>query len=161
MGDDFFKFPRLKLTETAEESKAINEVPPPKVIIAGSGMMTGGRILHHLRRYLSDPKSLLLIISYQASGTLGRKLFNGSRSVKIFGEVVPVRAKIKAIGAYSSHADQKRLYEFIAHIKKPIKKVFVVQGERKASLALAQVIKDDLAVLTSVPKFGQEVNLGA
>lgn len=158
-GDQLFNFPHLTLTLTVEESKKINEVPPPKVIIAGSAMSTGGRILHHERRYLKDPKSMLLIIGYQVDGTLGRRILDGAESVKIFGEEIPVRCKVKAIGGYSAHADQKGLFDWLSKIEKPIKKVFVVQGERKASLALSQIIKDRLAVSTQIPKLGDVVGL--
>ncbi|MEK7212748.1 MAG: MBL fold metallo-hydrolase [Patescibacteria group bacterium] len=90
-GDDIFNFPGLRTTLTVEQSKEINNIPPPKVIIAGSGMSNGGRILHHEQRYLSDPKSTILFIGYQGRGTLGRRILDGASSVKIFGEEVPVR----------------------------------------------------------------------
>lgn len=158
-GDKLFSFPGLKLTLTTEESKRINDVPSPKVIIAGSGMSTGGRILHHEKRYLSDPKSMLLIIGYQVEGTLGRRVLDGAKSVKIFRESVPVRCQVRAIGGYSAHADQEGLFNWVSQIKSPIKKVFIVQGEKKASRALAQVIKDRLVISAEVPKLDQVVDL--
>lgn len=158
-GDKLFNFPGLTLTLTTEESKRINDVSPPKIIIAGSGMSTGGRILHHERRYLQDPKSMLLIVGYQVEGTLGRRILDGAGSVEIFGEEIPVRCKVKAIGGYSAHGDQKTVFNWVARIEKPIKKVFVVQGEAKASEALAQIIKDRLAVPAETPKLGQMVEL--
>ncbi|KKS52411.1 MAG: Metallo-beta-lactamase family protein [Candidatus Magasanikbacteria bacterium GW2011_GWC2_42_27] len=99
-GNDFFKFKQLTITRTVEESKAINTVPSPKMIIAGSGMMNGGRIMHHAMRYLSDPKSTLIIVGYQAEGTLGRRLYEGAENVRIFNEHIPVHCTIKAIGAW-------------------------------------------------------------
>ncbi len=171
-GDELFKFKGLKFTETVKESKKINDVPPPKIIIAGSGMSEGGRILHHEIRYLPDPNSILLIIGYQVSGTLGRKILDGAQKVKIFRENIPVRAEVKAIGGYSAHADQKGLYQWIAHIKRPVyplrngkkdikglKKVFVVQGEEGPALALVQKIKDNLGVETEAPYFREEIVL--
>lgn len=154
-GHNLFQFPNLEITLKTEESKAINEVPAPKVIIAGSGMSTGGRIMHHEIRYLPDPKSMLLIIGYQANRTLGRRLFDGVKEVKIYGQEVSVRAKIRAIGGYSAHADQNGLYEWIANInrgKRELKKVFCIQGEEEAATAFAVRLRDNLAIDAEVPK---------
>lgn len=158
-GDDLFNFPGLEFSLTTESSKAINEVPPPKIIIAGSGMSEGGRILHHEKRYLPDPKSCLLIIGYQTAGSLGRRLLEGESEVKMFGEIVPVRAQIKAIGGYSAHADQAKLLEWVGHVKN-VKRVFVVQGETGPAATLAGKIKSDLAVEAEVPQAGQVYDLG-
>lgn len=157
-GDQIFQFPRLTLTRSAEESKRINEVPPPKVIIAGAGMSTGGRILHHERRYLPDPKNMILIIGFQSAGTLGRRIFDGAQEVMIFGEQVPVRARVKAIGGYSAHADQKGLYKWVEHIRGggKLKKVFVVQGEETPALALSQLFRDNMGVDAHAPMLGEE-----
>ncbi|OGZ61061.1 MAG: hypothetical protein A2932_01105 [Candidatus Spechtbacteria bacterium RIFCSPLOWO2_01_FULL_46_10] len=157
-GDDLFNFPNLKFTYTTEESKKINDVPPPKVILAGSGMSTAGRILHHERRYLRDPKSTLLIVGYQAEGTLGRKLLDGAKTVRLFGEKIPVRAHIRAIGGYSAHADKDALFTWVNHIRRSnpqrLKKVFCVQGEREAAKALATKFHDFMAIDAVVPKPG-------
>lgn len=158
-GDDILNFPGLRLTLTAEQSKEINDVPPPKVIIAGSGMSHGGRILHHEIRYLPDPKSTILFIGYQAKGSLGRQILDGADKVKIFGEDVPVRCHKRVIPGYSAHADQPRLLEWVREMRKNLKKVFVVQGEREESEALAQKIRDELAVETEIPTPGEEVDL--
>src|SRR3989338_4252546 len=112
-GDRFLSFDNLFLTETMEESKKINHVPCPKMIIAGAGMMNGGRILHHAKRYLSDPNSMLVIVGYQAQGTVGRKLYEGAEYVTIHNEEVPVRATVRAVGAFSAHADQKKLLSWV------------------------------------------------
>ncbi len=112
-GDDFFQFPGLKMTLSRQESMTINTTHAPKIIIAGSGMMNGGRILHHLRRYLPDRKSTVLVVGYQAAGTLGRKIFGGAKSVIIHNNRIPVRARVEAIGAYSAHADQEKLLGWI------------------------------------------------
>ncbi|MDP3764473.1 MAG: MBL fold metallo-hydrolase [bacterium] len=153
-GDDLFNFPGLQFSLTTESSKAINEVLPPKIVIAGSGMSEGGRILHHERRYLPDPKSTLLIIGYQTQNTLGRRLLDGAQEVKMFGEVIPVRAEVKAIGGYSAHADQIGLLKWVSAIK-GVKKVFVVQGEEGPASVLAGKIKNDLGVEAMVPQVGQ------
>jgi len=158
-GDDLFKFPGLTFALTTEESKRINEVRPPKAIIAGSGMSTGGRILHHEIRYLPDPKSSLLIIGYQVAGSLGRRILDGAKEIRIFNEVVPVRATVKAIGAYSAHADQEGLRKWIEAVEKPIQKVFVTHGEEGPALALVQFIKDCLGVEANAPMLGDVAEL--
>ncbi|MDP1629008.1 MAG: MBL fold metallo-hydrolase [bacterium] len=158
-GDDVFKFPNLEFTPTVDDSRRINEVPPPKIIIAGSGMSTAGRILHHERRYLSDPKSTFLIIGYQVWGSLGRRILDGEKEVKIFGETVPVRCRVKAIGAYSAHADQAGLKNWVSRIEKPVKKVFVVQGEEEPAAALRQIIRDELAIDAEAPRLDETVEL--
>jgi len=146
-----FDFPGLKMTLTTAESKAINDVPPPKIIIAGSGMSHGGRILHHEKRYLSDPKSTLLVIGYQADGSLGRQLLDGAKTVNIHSEEITVHCRIKNIPGYSAHADQPQLLNWLKPRRRRLKKVFVVQGEEAASNILAQKIKDELAVASAVP----------
>jgi metallo-beta-lactamase family protein len=155
-GDVIFNFPGLKLTLTTEQSKEINDVPAPKVVIAGSGMSQGGRILHHERRYLSDPKSAILFIGYQAVGSLGRRILEGAKSVKIFGEEIPVRCRIKSISGYSAHADQNRLLDWLRPMRLGLKKVFLVQGDKEEMIPLAQKIRDELAVDTVIPSMGEE-----
>lgn len=154
-----FDFPNLRMTMTTDDSKSINEVPNPKIIIAGSGMSHGGRILHHERRYLPDPKSTLLIFGYQATGSLGRLLLDGAKSVRMFGEDVPVRAKVKAIGAYSAHADQSQLLDWLKPLAGKVKKVFVVQGEEDVSPIFAAKAKEVYGMNTYVPKTGESVEL--
>ena len=158
-GDAIFNFPGLHMTLTTEESKEINSVPPPKIVIAGSGMSQGGRVIHHERRYLSDPASAILFIGYQANGSLGRRILDGAKAVKILGEEVPVRCRVKAIGGYSAHADQPQLLKWLEPMRSSVKKVFVVQGEEDQSLPLAQKIKDELAVSVEVPEAGESVIL--
>ena len=156
---NLFRFKRLRFTETTEESKAINHVPPPKIVIAGSGMLQGGRILHHLRLYLSDPKSILLIIGYQAAGSLGRRLVDGEKSVKILGEDVPVAAEIRKISGFSAHADNPQLYAFVEANRESLKRVFTVQGEEAQALHLAQEIKDRLGVQADAPEMYEEAEI--
>lgn len=159
-GDDILNFPELRLTLTTEQSKEINNVPSPKVVIAGSGMSHGGRILHHEMRYLPDPKSMILFVGYQANGSLGRQILDGADEVKIFGEKVAVRCKKRVIPGYSAHADQPHLLDWIGSMKRTLKKVFVVQGEEESSHALAQKITDDFAMRAVVPeKFGEQEEL--
>ncbi len=158
-GDQIFHFPNLRFTNSATESKAINNVPAPKVIIAGSGMSNGGRILHHERRYLPDPKSCLLIIAWQPAGSLGRRVLEGAKIVRIFERPVQVRCRVRAIGGYSAHADRNGLASWIRGFDKSLKKVFVVQGEENAALSLANKIQDELGIEASVPFRGDKVTL--
>jgi len=158
-GDDLFKFPGLKMTLTAEESKKIKNISSSKIILAGSGMSTGGRILHHEKRYLTNSKNILLIICYQVPGTLGRKILDGAKTVKISGQEIPNRIQVRAIGGYSAHADQAMLCNWVRPMKDTLKKVFVVQGEEKPSLALVQQIKDHLGLSAEAPEMGQVVSL--
>src|SRR3989344_5468365 len=125
-GDDVFDFPRLKFTIRAEESMKIKNTPSPKIIIAGSGMSHGGRIVHHEKNYLSDSHTILLLVGYQAVGSLGRQLEEGAKRVNIFGEIVNVRAKIEKINGYSSHKDSDNLVNFAGSVAAPskIKKIF-------------------------------------
>ncbi len=144
-GDDIFRFEGLELTATSEQSKKINHIPPPKVIIAGSGMSNGGRILFHLKLYLPGVNNHLLIISYQADGSLGRELKDGAKIVTIDEEKVGVKAQVTAIGSYSSHADQPKLLHWLKMInKKTPKQVFVNHGEHESAMLLAAGIREKL-----------------
>ncbi len=158
-GDDIFNFPGLHLTLTSELSKAINEVAAPKIIIAGSGMSHGGRILHHEHRYLADPASTILFIGYQAVGSLGRRILEGAREVDIFGDLIPVNAQVRNITSYSAHADQPKLLEWIAATKDTVKHVFVTHGELDRAGALAESIRTELGLSAVVPEMGDTVTL--
>jgi len=159
LGDDFLKFTGLQSTLTKEESKKINNIPGPKMVIAGSGMMNGGRIVHHAFRYLSDPASTLLIVGYQAVGTLGRRLYEGAEKVKIFGEDIEVKCKIKAVGALSAHGDQKKLIKWCGSAKVTPKKIYCTHGEEHAATELAHRLRDKYNVETFVPEFGEIVEI--
>ncbi|MEO5927327.1 MAG: MBL fold metallo-hydrolase [Patescibacteria group bacterium] len=158
-GDDLFDFLGLKVCMSRDDSKAINDSPRPKVIIAGSGMMNGGRIQHHLVRYLSDKRSTVLIIGYQSSGTLGRRLYSGEKVVDVLGEHVQVRANIVSIGAYSAHADKPQLIDFIKNAKALPKHVYCTHGEEDASAALATAIAEELHVTADVPRPGDTIEV--
>ncbi len=156
-GDELFDFPGLTLTMSKDESKAINQAPWPKVIIAGSGMMSGGRIMHHLVRYLGDPKTTLLIIGYQTEGTLGRKIYSGEKKVWVLNEMIEVKAQIVSIGSYSAHADQHMLIDWIKSADRPPKHIYCVHGEENAAAALATRIREELGLKADVPRFGQTI----
>ncbi|MFH1129368.1 MAG: MBL fold metallo-hydrolase [Patescibacteria group bacterium] len=158
-GDDFFKFPGLVYTEESRESKNIENVSAPKIIIAGSGMSVGGRIMYHEKMYLPDSKNTLLISNFQVRGTTGRRLLEGEKNIRIFDEDINVNAKIASIQGYSAHADQQALYEWVKNFTKPIKHIWTVQGEEDPAEALAILIKDHLGIPASVPKVGDVVEL--
>lgn len=154
-----FRSKKLRFTPTAEESKAINDVPGPKIIVAGSGMMQGGRILHHLRRYLPDQKSILLIVGFQATGSVGRRLIEGADRVTIHGENIAVRAEIRKINGFSAHADFPQLFAFAASSRDTLKHVFTIQGEDLQAEHLAQQIRDRLGVPATAPLPGEHAVL--
>ncbi len=156
---DIFHFPKLEFTLTADASRDIDHTKAPKIILAGSGMSTGGRMLHHETVYLSDPKNTFILVGYQGLGTLGRTIADGAKHLTIAGQPVEVRARIEQIMGYSSHKDSDHLVEFVATAHDTLKKVFVVMGEPKASLFLAQRLRDELGVNAMYPERGKGYEL--
>ncbi len=144
---------------TPEESKTINGLRGPRIVISASGMATGGRVMHHLKLRLPDPKTTVLFVGFQAAGTRGRLLEEGKKEIKMFGEIVPVRAKIKTIDGFSAHADQREILRWLKNFKKPPRKSFVIHGEPSASEALAEVMRRQLRWTVEVPQNGQRVTL--
>ena len=122
-------------------------------------MSQGGRILHHEKRHLSDPKSTILFVGYQVRGSLGGRIQRGDKVVKIHGEKIPVRCRIATIGGYSAHADQRQLLEWLYPMRLSLKKVFVVQGEEESSATLVQKVINDLAIHAEIPKEGKTYEL--
>ena len=160
-GDDIFSFKNLRLTMDARASSEITHAQSPKIIIAGSGMSAGGRILEHERRYLGDPQNTILFIGYQAIGGLGRQIQEGVKNIRINHEDITVRARIETITGYSSHMDSEHLQEFAAKAAEggALEKVFVVMGEPRSTLFLAQRIKDYHGIETYVPQLGESVEI--
>jgi metallo-beta-lactamase family protein len=156
-----FQFPWLTFTPTVPESKHINDVPAPKIIIAGSGMSQGGRIIHHESRYLPDNRNTILFVGYQVQGSLGRRIKDGEKTVTIRGLPVSVRCHVQSIGAFSAHADQDGLIKYISNAAEGgnLKKCFIVQGELAAAQALADRARKDLGVDAIVPELGQSFEL--
>ncbi len=150
-GDDIFDFPKLKFTHTMKDSAEIGKQHGAKIIIAGSGMSHGGRILEHERTYLEDLKTTLLLVGYQAVGSLGRLLNDGAKKVRILDTDVKVRAKIARIRGYSGHADRDQLVHFVEQGGEKVKQVFVTMGEERASLFLVQRLRDYLGVNAVAP----------
>ncbi len=154
-----FDFPGLHNTLKSEESRMIANVPNPKIVIAGSGMSTGGRVVHHERHYLPDPNNTLLLTGYQAVGSPGRLIQEGVKTVRISGEDVIVRAHIVTILGYSGHRDSDGLLNFVADMQDHVKKVFVVMGEPKSSMFLVQKLRDNLGIDAHAPEQGSSVTL--
>ena len=156
---DPFLFPGMVETLESEDSKAILHKPDPKVIIAGSGMSSGGRVVHHEHNYLGNPNNTLLLVGYQAVGTMGRKLEEGAKEVMIDRTMVQVRAQIKMISGYSGHKDSDAIVKFIADSKDTLKKVYTVMGEPKSTMFLAQKIRNELGLKAESPAGGTSVIL--
>jgi metallo-beta-lactamase family protein len=145
--------PNLQFVHTREESQKINDMKFPAIIISASGMATGGRILHHLKYRLPDPRNTILFVGYQSVGTRGQILKDGARTIKMHGEIVPVRAKIHSLEAFSGHADSKEIMRWLHTFQKPPKMTFVVHGEPESSKALANEIHRSLGWKTHIPEY--------
>ena len=158
-GDDIFNFPGLRETEKTADSIAILNAPGPKIIMAGSGMSSGGRVLHHEKNYLEDPNAIILMTGYQTPGTLGRMLQEGRKEVMIFHERVHVRAKVVTIQGFSGHKDSFHLVKFVENTRDSLKRAFIVMGEPSVSMYLAQKLHDNLGVDAVVPEQNQSVEL--
>ena len=158
-GKYLFDFPGLHSTLRSEESKLIGTVPDPKIVIAGSGMSTGGRVVHHERHYLPNANNTLLLTGYQSVGTPGRLIEEGMKNVRISGEEVVVRAHIVTISGYSGHKDSDHLLEFVQDMQETVKRIFVVMGEPKSEMFLVQKIRDNLGLNASAPEQGSSVVL--
>ena len=158
-GDNPLEFPGLKFTQTADESKALNESHEPAIIISASGMCDVGRIKHHLKHNIWNPNSTILFVGYQAPGTLGYSIVNGAKKVTIFGEEFAVNARIEYIEGYSGHADQEWLMNFIySFITKP-KHIFLVHGEEESQEVLRNKILEETGIGVSIPEFGETYEL--
>jgi metallo-beta-lactamase family protein len=151
--------PNLHITRTPEESKKINDVRFPCVIISGSGMATGGRVLHHLKNRLPDPRNAVLFIGFQTAGTRGQLLKDGAREIKIHGEMIPVRARILSMESFSRHADAGEILKWLSGFKRPPKMTFVVHGEPGSSSALAERIRKTLGWKTHIPEYLETTHL--
>lgn len=158
-GDDIFDFPKLKFTKTISDSAEIAKETGAKIIIAGSGMSHGGRILAHEKNYLEDPRTTLLLVGYQSVGSIGRRLQDGAKSIVIDKVKVKVKAKIAMIRGWSGHADRDQLVNFVAEGGDKAKQIFVTMGEERASLFLVQRLRDYLGVNAVAPTPDQVVEI--
>jgi metallo-beta-lactamase family protein len=154
-----FEFPGLKMVETVAESKALNEIKGTVMIIAGSGMCTGGRIKHHLVTNISRPESTVLFVGYQAAGTLGRQILDGARSVRIHGQQYPVRARIVQIHGFSAHADRDDLLRWFSRLSVSPRHVFITHGEAGAAARFREFLTAKTGFEASVPAYGARVRL--
>ncbi|TAL29406.1 MAG: MBL fold metallo-hydrolase [Spirochaetes bacterium] len=158
-GENPLDFPGLHFTRSTEESKRLNDEAKGAIIISASGMCTAGRIKYHLMNNLYRPESCVVFVGYQAEGTLGRRLVDGEKRVRIFGEDVAVRAKVHTLGGFSAHADRDGLLDWMGAIKNDKLRVFVVHGEETASLAFAATVRERFGFEAYVPRWGEIVDV--
>ena len=156
---DLFAFSGLKFINNVEESKELDRNPDSKIIIAGSGMSTGGKILFHEKRYLPEASTTFLVIGFQVKGTLGRQIADGENVVNILGEQVKINAEIEAIESFSAHADQERLVYWVSKYQEKPKKIFLVHGEKKSQISLKHRLEDEEGIETIIPKFKETFEL--
>ena len=154
-----FDFPGLKMVQTVDDSKAINHIIGTVVVIAGSGMCTGGRIKHHLVTNISRPESTILFVGYQAVGTLGRQIIDGAKKVRILGQFYEVKARVVQLGGLSSHADRDGLFKWLSALTKAPRRVFVVHGEPEATKHFGAFIRQNKGWNVSIPAYKDEVIL--
>jgi metallo-beta-lactamase family protein len=154
-----FGFERLRYVGSPEESKRLNSLREPCIIVAASGMCEGGRILHHLAHGLGDDRNTVLFVGFQAEGTLGRRLRDGAETVNVFGEPVRVRAEIATLDGFSAHADQAELVAWVSALSPRPRRIFLVHGEPVPAETLAARLRDQLGVEVHVPEKGQEFTL--
>jgi metallo-beta-lactamase family protein len=153
-GEDPFSFPRLRFIQDVNESKALNDLRGPFVVISASGMCEAGRILHHLKNNIENPRNTILITGFQAEHTLGRKIVERRREVPIFGDPMRLRAEVVKLNELSGHADQRELLTWLKPAVRGLKKIFLVHGEPVAQQALALAIKDTYDVPVAIPSRG-------
>lgn len=158
-GKRIFQPQRLHICRSRNESKAINKQKSRAILISSSGMITGGRILHHLKERISHPENTLLFIGYQAQGTRGRAILDGNPTVKIHGEHIPVQAKVESISGFSGHADYDEILAWLMGFNKPPEQTFLVHGEPEAAAALKEKIQQQFGWNVVVPEFGQGFEL--
>jgi metallo-beta-lactamase family protein len=154
-----FDFPGLKMVETVEESKALNAIKGTVMIIASSGMCTGGRIKHHLANNISRPECTILFVGYQAEGTLGRLILDGAKSVRIHGQLYPVRARITQVQGFSAHADRDDLLKWLSALSVNPRHIFITHGEISSAEQFCQYLNEKTGFESSVPTYGMTTRL--
>lgn len=157
--DDPFSSSTLRITRSSRESHDLHAVSDPKVIIAGAGMSEGGRVRSHEKYYLEKKNATILFVGFQTPGSLGRRIQSGEKKVRIDGEIVKVRAHVDTISGFSGHKDRDGLLDFVESAGERLERVFVTMGEPKASMFLAQRIRDFLGVEALVPSVGDSVEI--
>jgi metallo-beta-lactamase family protein len=158
---DPFGFERLRYIRNVEDSKALNDLEGPAVIISASGMCEAGRIQHHLKHTIGDPRNAVLIVSWQAPHTLGRRLVERRPVIKIFGQEYPLRARVETINGYSAHADRKGLLGWAKPIARDLRQAFVIHGDPDPAAALAEGLEDIGVRNAAVPGEGDVFQISA
>lgn len=158
-GIDPLSFPGLEFVGTPEESKALNDVPGPMIIIAASGMCEGGRVLHHLKHCATDPDNIILIVGFQAENTLGRRIVEKRETLKVLGEEVALKAQVEVINALSAHADRNGLIEWLDEIKDNVRHAFAVHGEDEKVEAMVEILKEHGIANAVAPLPGQSYKI--
>ncbi|MBE0431666.1 MAG: MBL fold metallo-hydrolase [Dehalococcoidia bacterium] len=158
-GDAFFSFENLKMVQGVEESKAINNIKGSSIIIAGSGMVTGGRVKHHIVNNITRPESTILFVGYQAEGTPGRALLDGAKELRLLGQTHKVKAHIAKIDGFSAHTDRDGLLAWLSDIHVPPRCVFVTHGEEKAAISFAEILREKTGWHVEVPQYKDTVDL--
>jgi metallo-beta-lactamase family protein len=155
-GDDVFSFPGLHMSHTRDESMEINHIPGPKIVIAGSGMVQGGRVMHHVKRYLEDPNNTIMMVGYQARGTTGNKLLREDRKTVTIGEaVLDINARVMNLGGYSAHRDVDALCEFVAKVKDNCKQLNLILGDEESLLGFKEIVKEKFNIDAYIPSRGE------
>jgi metallo-beta-lactamase family protein len=148
-----FQFPGLRYVRSQEDSKAINSLRSPRIVMAGSGMCTGGRIKHHLVNNIGRPESTILFVGYQAVGTLGRQIIERPAEVRIFGQLRPLRARVEQIHSFSGHADRSALLRWLGHFQPPLPILFLTHGEKAAARALSESLRREKGFDVVIPAY--------
>jgi len=159
-GDNPLEFENLHFTQSAEESKQLNNSNEPKIIISASGMCDAGRIKHHLKHNLWKKESSIVFVGFQAEGTLGRQIIDGEKDVKIFGEPIHIKAEIYNLEGFSGHADKQSLMNWLKGFKEKPKKVFIVHGEQESKISFAQEVEDTLGINCIIPEYNKVYEIG-
>ena len=159
-GEEPFNFPGLVMARSSDESRAINQVQGPAIIMSTSGMCTAGRIKHHLRQNIERPESTILFVGYQAHGSLGRLIVDGKDEVRIHGRNYDVRAEVVQLSGFSGHADQSGLVRWISHFQDAPRQVFLTHGDAEAAECLRDRIRSESGWPVAIPEYGEIVDLG-
>jgi metallo-beta-lactamase family protein len=154
-----FDFPLVRYVRDVAESKSLNSVNGPAIIVAASGMAESGRILHHLASHIGDHRNAVLFVGFQAEHTLGRRIQEGADPVKIFGEMYPRRAEVITLSGYSAHADRGGLRAWVRKLGGPVRRGFIVHGEAGPALRMAQILQEEGVQEVIVPKHGESFAL--
>lgn len=158
-GKDPLGTKKIEFCRSMEDSKRLNDLRGPAIIISASGMATGGRILHHLQHRLPDPRTTVLLVGFQAAGTRGRSLQDGAKTLRMFGEEVPVRARVETVHGLSAHADQAEMLRWLGGFTRAPRTTYLVHGEPEAARAMAQAITARYGWAVRIPQDGEQVSI--